>query len=265
MRGTLLLFTLVGGLFASAPLPVSAQEDRAADTDARTLFEEGRAAYDAGRFEDATRSFRRAYLLSPRYQLLYNIGQSELRAGHDARALEAFEAFLRQASSDDPNRSEVEERARVLRSMGVRSADAEGEPVAETTSSPAPTPEPRETAAPIATTAPTPAADGGPGIAPWILVGTGAAAVVVGGVLMGVGVSESSRVTGATDGSRWADLEGAASNANVLWGAGIGVAAVGLAAVGVGIAWAVAGGSSESGTTARLRVGPMGVAVEGAF
>jgi len=259
----LLLFTLVAGLVASAPFPVFAQEDRAADTDARTLFEEGRAAYDAGRFEDATRSFRRAYLLSPRYQLLYNIGQSELRAGHDARALEAFEAFLRQASSDDPNRSEVEERARVLRSMGVSSADAET--VVETASSPAPAPEPTETAAPMATTAPTPAADGGPGIAPWILVGTGAAAVVVGGVLMGVGASESSRVTGATDGSRWADLEGAASNVNVLWGAGIGVAAVGLAAVGVGIAWAVAGGSSESGTTARLRVGPMGVAVEGAF
>lgn len=260
----LLLFTLVAGLVTSAPSPVFAQGDRAADTDARTLFEEGRVAYDAGRFEDATRSFRRAYLLSPRYQLLYNIGQSELRAGHDARALEAFEAFLRQASSDDPNRSEVEERARVLRSMGVRSADAEGDTVAVTASSPAPTPEPMETAAPMATTAPT-ATEGGPGVAPWILVGTGAAAVVVGGVLMGVGASESSRVTGATDGSRWADLEGAASNVNVLWGAGIGVAAVGLAAVGVGIAWAVAGGSSESGPTARLRVGPMGLAVEGAF
>jgi tetratricopeptide (TPR) repeat protein len=252
MRCTSLLFVVVTALAAIGPSPVAAQ----GETDARAAFEEGRAAYDADHFEDATRAFRRAYLLSPRYQLLYNIAQSELRAGHEARALEAFEAFLRQATPNDPNRSEVEERARMLRGMGVQ-PEAQG---AETESEPEPEPE----AAAISPPAEPASADSGPGVAPWILVGTGAAAIVAGGILMGVGISESARVTGATDGSHWADLEGAAANANVYWGVGIGVAAVGLAATGAGIGWALsAGGSSE--VVARLRIQPTGVALEGAF
>jgi tetratricopeptide (TPR) repeat protein len=263
----LLLFAVVGGLASSAPLPVSAQEDRAADTDARALFQEGREAYDAGRFEDATRAFRRAYLLSPRYQLLYNIGQSELRAGHDARALEAFEGFLRQASADDPNRSEVAERARVLRSMGVTSAAEE--PAADAATETAETETETETEPASETEIPPlePVRSDGPGVAPWIVVGVGGAAIVAGVILMGVGAAESSRVTGATDGARWSDLEGAASSANVLWGAGIGVAAVGLAAGVVGIVWGLSGGASDSegGATARLRVGPLGLGVEGEF
>lgn len=257
-----LVFASLAALAAMTPLPAFAQADTGADTDARAMFDEGRRAYDEGRFEDATRAFRRAYLLSPRYQLLYNIGQSELRAGRDGRALEAFEAFLRQARPDEPHRSEVEERARILRGMGVEaeSAPPEEEPVTRT----------QPEAEPAAVLPETPMSRSeGPGPGPWILVGTGAAALVAGAVLMGVGVSEASRVSGATDGARWADLAGSASNANVFWGVGIALAAVGLAASGVGLVWALTGSSSpsahEGGAVTRLRLLPTGLALEGEF
>lgn len=257
-RYLLSAWLLIGA--ALVPAPASAQSDGSADTDARAVFDDGRRAYDEGRFEDATRAFRRAYLLSARYQLLYNIGQSELRAGHDAQALQAFEAFLRHAGADDPQRAEVEERVRVLRSMGVESAP---DPTTTETTTTTTT----STTETTTDTPPPPPRDEGPGVVPWILVIGGGAAIVAGAVLMGVGVSESSRVTGATDGMRWADLEGSASSANVLWGTGIALAAVGLAATGVGLVWALSGGSgsSEGGATARLRIGPSGLGVQGEF
>lgn len=249
-----------------AALPAAAQTDSGSDEDARALFDRGRAAYEEERFEDAVRAFRRAYVLSPRYQLLYNIGQAELRAGHDDRALEAFEGYLRQAPEDAPQYSEVQERVRVLRSMGVTpstttaTADApqqDAEPEPETATEPEPE---------LSASATTTSSDVGP--APWIVVGAGAALMVAGGVLMGVGYSEADRVTNAPVGSRWTELEGSADSANTLWGVGIGAAALGLAAVGAGIAWAVAGSSGESegtGATARVQVGLGSLAVQGEF
>jgi tetratricopeptide (TPR) repeat protein len=251
-------------LFAST---AAAQTDTASDTEARTLFAQGREAYDAGNFEEATRAFRRAYLLSPRYALLYNIGQSELRAGHDSRALEAFEAFLRQAPADDARRSEVEERTRVLRSMGVTP-----EPSTTTTTT-TPPDEPSETEPDTGTSTPvvkhtgtaTPSSgDGGPGVAPWILVGGGAAAMIAGAVLMGVGAANASQVTDAPDGSQWSELEGTADGAQTMWGVGIVLAGVGLAAAGVGLVWALTGSSGGGDeATARLRIGPTSIALEG--
>lgn len=239
--------------------PAAAQLDGAADVDARGLFDEGRVAYDEGRFDDAVRAFRRAYVLSPRYQLLYNIGQAELRAGHDDRALQAFEGFLRQAPEDAPHRSEVQERVTVLRGMGVTPSEG---------------PETAEAAVdePPAAAADTPALDAAPppasvDVTPWIVTGVGGALVVAGAVLMGVGIAEAQRVTEAPLGARWADLQGAADSANVLWGVGIGAAALGLAAVGAGIVWALTaspGSESEpAGATARVRVGVGSLSIEG--
>lgn len=240
---------------ASTTSGAAAQADGASDAEARGLFDEGRVAYDEGRFEDAVRAFRRAYVLSPRYQLLYNVGQAELRAGHDDRALEAFEGFLRQAPADAQHRSEVQERVNVLRGMGVTPTTSVEAPV-----------EPAVTATVVEEpTEPAPPSSGGDAT-PWIVVGVGGALVVAGAVMMGVGVSEAQRVTDAPVGSRWVDLQGAADSANILWGVGIGAAALGLAAVGAGIVWAVtAGGSSESGSAGvtAVRIGPGSLSIEG--
>jgi len=257
--------------------------DSSSDGEARTRFEEGRAAYDAGRFDDAARAFQRAYLLSPRYALLFNIGQSQLRAGHDAQALAAFEAFLRQAPDTDTHHAEVTERVHILRSMGVTAdaATAATTTASETTTTTTPTettttttttavtPEPTPEPTPV----PAPAEDsGGPGIAPWIVVGGGGALLVTGIILMAIGASDASSVTGAADGAMWSSLMGAANDANVLWGVGLGLGIAGLAAIGGGLAWALVGGSSPRsdqhasvGPSLGLRFTGTGLRLEGAF
>lgn len=277
MRWSWIILVCLGLSSALDPSHLHAQSDAGSDGEARALFEAGRAAYDAGDFDEATRAFRRAYLLSPRYPLLYNIGQAELRAGHDELALEAFEGYLRQAPADDARRSEVEERVRVLERMGVQastddtlrtspSSDSAMENVVD--SAPAPV-EPTVATEGDATETDVDQAgsDTGPGVAPWILVGGGAALLVGGAIMMGVGVSEADRVTGAPMGSSWSELEGSASNANLYWGVGIGLASVGLAAVTGGLVWdlVVADSSDDERASARLRVGPSSLVVEGTF
>jgi tetratricopeptide (TPR) repeat protein len=251
-------------LMSVIALPAHAQDERASDVEARAQFDAGRTAYDEGHFEDAARAFRRAYLLSSRYQLLYNIGQAELRGGHDDRALEAFEGFLRQAPKADPRHSEVQERVNVLRGMGVTPAGA--------VTVEQPTEAPSSAASPEAAQAaePPPAAEpsGERKIGPWIVLGAGAAGVVAGTVLMGVGASKAKDVRDAPVGSRWSELEDTGDRANLLWGVGIGIAALGLAAVGGGVAWAIAGSSDGEESTATkmsLRVGMGSFALEGAF
>lgn len=86
------------------------------DREARLMFEAGRSAYDAGRFTDALKSFQRAYELSQRPALLYNVGQAADRLREDEIALDAFERFV-QAVPDSEIRPAVEERIRVLRGV----------------------------------------------------------------------------------------------------------------------------------------------------
>ncbi len=248
-------------ILLAVPTRGHAQTDSGSDAEARRLFEAGRVAYAADDFEEAVRNFRRAYVFSPRYPLFYNIGQAEFRAGHDAQALEAFEGFLRQASDDDGRRGEVQERVRVLRAMGTTVTTI------ETPALTTPEPEPETgSSAPIEPLASSSASGGeGPGVAPWVVLGVGAAAAIVGAVLMGVGAADASTVTGAADGARWADLQGPAGAANTEFGVGLTLLAVGVVAMGVGLVWAVAGGGGSSDASASLRLGPGGIALEGSF
>jgi tetratricopeptide (TPR) repeat protein len=224
-----MLRSLIVCVLVLLPSLASAQ-DVSGDAEARMEFERGRVEYAAGHFDEAVRLLRHAYVLSPRYGLLYNIGQAELRAGHNALALEAFEGFLRQAPADEAQRSEVEERVRVLRGLSAA-------PVS-----------PSEPASP----------------APWVVVGIGGAVLIAGGVLMGVAQSEASRVTGAPPESSWASLSSARDNAITFWGVGIALLGVGAVAAGVGIVWGTVGSNSR-GPSAQLRLLPTGLSLEGSF
>lgn len=275
-----------GGLVSTA----EAQTDSGSDAEARRRFDEGRTHFDAGEFTEAANAFRRAYLLSPRYPLLYNIGQAELRAGHDAQALEAFEGFLRQAPADDGRRGEVEERVRVLRAMGVSastgtvvssgggsttttgggSETGTGTSGTETGSTGTETGGGTETGTSAGTgtetgTGGTASSSGDVGPAPWIVAGIGGAIAVTGGILMGVGAADAASVTGAAPGTMWSDIEGAAGRANAEWGAGIVLLGVGVAALGAGIVWGVAGGGGGESASARVGFGPGSVSVSGTF
>ena len=140
-----LLAAVVLGAVTLAPLPRARAQDAVAppepaqaqdaEDEARTSFEEARAAFDEGRNEDALRGFRRAYELSRRSLLLYNIGASAERLARDAEALEAYRAFVA-AEPEHPSRPEAERRIVVLeariraRPTAATEPDAPSEPEA---------------------------------------------------------------------------------------------------------------------------------------
>lgn len=110
---------ILGAVFAltvAAPMPTLAQDrgDPSVDAEARSLFEAGRTAFDAGRYADALEYFERSHELSGRSALLYNIGSAADRLRRDEEALRAFERYL-QELPDAPNRSAVQARIQVLR------------------------------------------------------------------------------------------------------------------------------------------------------
>lgn len=113
LRSCLLALALV--LVTPAVALGQRQASDSRDTEARSLFEAGRSAFQDGRFEDARVDFSRAYELSGRPELLYNLASAEDRLRDDAAALEHFEAYLREVP-DASNRAEVEGRIAVLRS-----------------------------------------------------------------------------------------------------------------------------------------------------
>ena len=91
-----------------------AQRSEDADALARERYQAAVVAFDAGSYEAALDLFRSAYQLSPRAQLLYNIGTTADRLRRNAEAVEAFEAYLEQAP-DASNADSVRRRIEVLR------------------------------------------------------------------------------------------------------------------------------------------------------
>src|SRR5687767_8425343 len=108
-----------------AQSPGAAPQWEGRDEEARQLFEAGAIAYRDGHYEDAEPYFRRAYELSHRAQLLFNLGKAAERARHDDAALAAYEEFLRL----DPNtdlRARVETRIAALRAAGAHGPSSGG-------------------------------------------------------------------------------------------------------------------------------------------
>ena len=61
---------------------------------ARKRFDEGTAAYDAGRYEAARIAFHQAYAIKPHPAVLRNLGEAELKTGHYVEAAQHFASFL---------------------------------------------------------------------------------------------------------------------------------------------------------------------------
>jgi tetratricopeptide (TPR) repeat protein len=99
---------------APDPAPAPAAPADGADQQARTSFEAGKAAYDNGDYAVALVQFERAYALSRRSLLLYNIGLAHDRLQHEERALESFEAYLA-AHPHDERSADARARVKVLR------------------------------------------------------------------------------------------------------------------------------------------------------
>lgn len=96
------------------PTEAAAGAEDGREDEARNLFLAGRSAYDAGRFAEALPHFERAYQLSARPALLFNLGTTHDRLFASERAIHYFERYLEEVPDAD-NRAFVESRLRILR------------------------------------------------------------------------------------------------------------------------------------------------------
>jgi tetratricopeptide (TPR) repeat protein len=111
---------------AAAQLVRAEDGSRASDPDAaaRSAFLAGRQAYDHGAFAEAVTLFESAYALSPRPELLFNIGRAADADGQSAHAIAVYTAYL-EALPAAENRDFVLSRLEKMRALeSLRSASA---------------------------------------------------------------------------------------------------------------------------------------------
>lgn len=163
---------------------------------ARNYVRSGVEAFEAGRFAEAARAFREAHAISHRAELLFNVGRAEASAGNLAAAIEALTLF-RSAGAPGFDRAALDEQLRQLRSRLEEQERLAAEATARN-AAPPPAPEVRSIVEPrwyrveyhhSAVNR----------IGPWITLGLGAVAGVVGIVQ---GVSAASSVSLVTDVNR---------------------------------------------------------------
>jgi hypothetical protein len=274
-------------VFVSVTLASNASgQDASYDAEARALFEAGRTAFDAGRYEDALQHFQGAYRRSQRPQLLFNVGVAADRAGRVAEAIAAYEKFL-ESVPEDAQRPWIEARLAELRALPASGAMPPApNPFAEPTSptevapptaevpTPAPTTPAPTQASPPAAAPPTSAPPENreqlvvsprsrvPGV---LLLGAGAASVVGGAVAIGTAHALANRVRD-TNATTWAEVEDDARRAPRREKIGFVLLGVGVVAIGAGLVQLVLPSERvERRAGARLRLGPTGVLLEGAF
>lgn len=160
------------------PAPARAQPaDPTRDAEARQHFATGRDAFSRGDFATAVTEFERAYALSRRAQLLYNIGTTYERLHRWEEARSALQRYL-DAIADAPDRAEVEGRIRII-DVEIHHQDYEP-------------PRPPEPAAPRVVVVERPVVQG---VRPWQVtfwVG-GGLTVVSGGLALGIGLLANQR------------------------------------------------------------------------
>ena len=219
------------GIVAAALLVASAAPTAQAqggseprEAEARGLFDQAQAHFDAGRYALAAESFQRAYdimheLGRPTAPLiLFNVGSSLQRVpGREREARDAYARFLDEASEDDPAAREQMEtvRARILE------LDARLRPTSPSD-------------APVE-----PGGRGGASISPVgpIVLGAGAAALIAGLILGGVALGQDGEIgaecparTGCPGALRaqYEDAKTLALAGDALWISGAVIAATGL-------------------------------------
>lgn len=112
---------LLGLALVLAFAPCAARAQHRADPrerQARALFEQGEAAYEEGRYDEAIAAFEQAYGLSARPLLLYNIANAKERLGLLSEALENLRNYLEDAPDDE--RPIIERRIRGLEDRVTR-------------------------------------------------------------------------------------------------------------------------------------------------
>jgi tetratricopeptide (TPR) repeat protein len=114
--------------------PAVVHADAQHDAEAKALYLEGKSAFDRHEYGDAYQRFKRAYMLSQRPELLFNMASALKEEGRPHDAAEALRSYLRLVPST-PDRAEIEQRILALEEAN-KLLEAERKPVAEPPATP---------------------------------------------------------------------------------------------------------------------------------
>jgi tetratricopeptide (TPR) repeat protein len=160
------------------------------EQESKAHFKVGKSLYESGRFAEAAAEWNRAFELSQRVELLYNVYVAYRDASDVPRAIDALRRYLQAAELDDATRQNLQARLRAMEeanakgpAVTVTPSDTSGEPsatepVPAQSAPPAsepPPPEPEPAPAPAAATG---SSADDPSIAPYVLLGVGGALVI---------------------------------------------------------------------------------------
>ncbi|MFW5876500.1 MAG: tetratricopeptide repeat protein [Myxococcota bacterium] len=148
------------------------------DQEAKSRFRVGGMLYDEGRFREAAGEFEKAYEMSGKPALLYNMYIAYRDAGLTERAVEVLRKYLDEAS-DIPDRRKLEVRLGAMEKTLGGESD-EGSPEGDARSEDG-TAAGAEADAGAATPGPA-QEDGGSKVVPWTITGLGAAILVAASV-----------------------------------------------------------------------------------
>ncbi len=275
----------------SSGYPAACEASKVSKSDverAHTVFLSGKGFLDESNYDKAISYFKDAYSIDCSvHAILPIIATAYERKGDKASAVQALQEYLKRvpAASD---REVVERRIRNLQDQLGSAAASSAPPVASSAPppasasasvAPAPLPSSTGSAGPTPTappSAPPPSNDApsGHGVAPWIVVGVGGAALATGAVLYGVGAGNVSSASNACP-ARTACAPSVAdqgNNGRSLETVGVIVGAVGVAGVAGGLLWhflepagAGNGAASSGALSPVVAPGYAGVAASGRF
>jgi tetratricopeptide (TPR) repeat protein len=226
-RIALSLALILGATLASPP---SNAADPSAVRTAEAIFDQSVVAYREGRFAEAVKLLDQAYAASPDPVLLYNRGRAYDAMGDFPRAIDSYTRYLRE-ERNVVDRGAIEARIAMLRSKVEERAQ-------------------------LARAA---ERSGGPGVAPWVVVGSGAATLIAGAVLGALSASRDDEAQTERVQALAVDKQDEARTFATF--ANIGFIAGGVMVAG-GLAWGLATlGQARAGRATALAPSPGGLRV----
>ena len=247
------LTTMTWAASAQDPYPPCSAVPSPADVEAaKGAHKLAEQFYAKGKYDRAVGSWTDAYSFDCRaHRLLINIGNAYEKVGQTAKAIKAFETYIARMG-DKAERTIVAKVENLKQSLRV---------VPQPPPPPPPPPNGNE------------GADGGPGVAPWLVVGSGGALVVVGAVVLGIG---GGKVSDAElrcpdrkcppDDPQAAQVQDDGNTGRSMQGVGGTLVGIGAAAIAGGVVWyllsapppADAEATPASGARLQPWVGPNG-------
>ncbi len=102
---------------------IGSRADDASIAQARALFAEGVAAYEAGRLDEALAKLGEAYRIRPSPDLAFNVARVCERMGEAAQGITYFGHYLRDGAPTETERADVARRIAGLEALAARQRD----------------------------------------------------------------------------------------------------------------------------------------------